>query len=278
MDDVELDLTPSAVDKTNDPVRMYLREMGTVSLLTREGEVELAKRFERGKRLILTAVSRTPTIAKAVIRIGEQLKSGDRPIRKLVIFPDDEVTTERLDHLARDVMAHIETIRKTRVDVVRRERKVGTIPKREKKRYRRNYRNLLRAKVTLSRLIRGIDFTEPVKRCLIDDVKETTEGVQRIRLEIQHLDRQLKAKARRRIKDVDTQRITRRQRELRVVLRSRTEALEQPAAVLERTLHTIQRGEMVAELAKRKSWWRRTSASWCRSPRNTLTAGCSSST
>ena len=45
----ELDLTPGTLDKTNDPVRMYLREMGTVPLLTREGEVEIAKRIERGK-------------------------------------------------------------------------------------------------------------------------------------------------------------------------------------------------------------------------------------
>ena len=120
-DDIELDLTPSAIDKTNDPVRMYLREMGTVPLLTREGEVEIAKRIERGKRSIIKAVSRTPTIAKAVVRMGEQLKSGDRPIRELVIFRDDEVTDERIDRLTREVMAQIETIRKTRLDVVRRE-------------------------------------------------------------------------------------------------------------------------------------------------------------
>ena len=48
-DDVELDLTPGTLEKTNDPVRMYLREMGTVPLLTREGEVEIAKRIERGQ-------------------------------------------------------------------------------------------------------------------------------------------------------------------------------------------------------------------------------------
>ena len=68
-DDIELDLTPSAIDKTNDPVRMYLREMGTVPLLTREGEVEIAKRIERGKRSVIKAISRTPTIAKAVVRM-----------------------------------------------------------------------------------------------------------------------------------------------------------------------------------------------------------------
>ena len=250
-DDIELDLTPSAIDKTNDPVRMYLREMGTVPLLTREGEVEIAKRIERGKLSVIKAISRTPTIAKTVIRMGEQLKDGDRTVRQLAIFHDDEVTEERIDRLAREVMAQIETIRKTRLDVVRREKKVGTIPKREKTRYQRNYRNLLRAQVKLSRLIRSIDFTEPVKRRLIDGVKVIIDGVQRIRREIEHLDRQLKAKTRRRIKAEEKRRLTRRQRELRALLRHRTEELEQPAAALERTLHIILRGEMEAELAKK---------------------------
>ena len=59
----ELDLTPGTLDKTNDPVRMYLREMGTVPLLTRDGEVEIAKRFERGKLAVLKSISRTPTVA-----------------------------------------------------------------------------------------------------------------------------------------------------------------------------------------------------------------------
>ena len=250
-DDIELDPTPSALDKTTDPLRMYLRQMATVPLLTREREVEIAKRIERGKLSIIKAVSRTPTIAKAVVRMGEQLASGDRPIRELVIFRDDEVTDERIDRLARDVMAQIETIRKTRLDVVRREKKVGTIPKREKTRYRRNYRNLLRAQIRLSRLIRDIDFTEPVKRRLVDGIKEITEGVQRSRREIEHLDRQL-TKTRRRITDEETRRVTRRQRELRALLRSQTEELELPEAALERTLHTILRGERLAEIAKKE--------------------------
>ena len=252
LDDSELDLTPSAIDKTTDPVRMYLRQMARVPLLTREGEVEIAKRIERGRLSILKAISRTPTIAKAVVRMGDQLTSRDRTIRKLVIFQDDEVTDARIDRRARAVRAQIEMVRKTRLDVVRREKKVRTIPKREKTRYRRNYRNLLRAQVRLSRLIRGIDFTEPVKRRLVDGVKEITEGVQRIRREIEHLARQVQAKTRRPITDEEKRRITRRQRELRALLRRRTTELEQPADGLERTLHTILRGEMLAEMAKKE--------------------------
>ena len=251
-DDIELDLTPSAIDKTNDPVRMYLREMGTVPLLTREGEVEIAKRIERGKLSVIKAISRTPTIAKAVVRMGEQLKSGDRTIRELVIFHDDEVTEERINRRTRALMAQAETIRKTRLDVVRREKKVGTIPKREKTRYRRNYRNLLRARIRLSRLIRGIDFTESVKRRLVDGIKEIIEGVQRSRREIDHLDRQVKTKTRRRMTDDKKRRLTRRQRELRALLRSRTTELELGEAELARTLHTILHGEILADVAKKE--------------------------
>ena len=64
------------LDKTNDPVRMYLREMGTVPLLTREGEVEIAKRIERGKFAVVKSISRTPTVAKTIIRMGEQRSNG----------------------------------------------------------------------------------------------------------------------------------------------------------------------------------------------------------
>ena len=61
-EDVELDLSPGTLEKTNDPVRMYLREMGTVPLLTREGEVEIAKRIERGQLRVMKAISRSPIV------------------------------------------------------------------------------------------------------------------------------------------------------------------------------------------------------------------------
>jgi RNA polymerase primary sigma factor len=251
-EDRDLDLTPSAIDKTNDPVRMYLREMGTVPLLTREGEVAIAKRIERGKLSIIKSISRMPTIAKAVVQMGEQLKAGERTIREFVLFQDDEMTDDRINRRARAVMAQAEVIRKTRLDVIRREKRVSTIPKREKPRYRRNYRNLLRAQVKLSRLIRAIEFTEPVKRRLIDEVKVPAESVQNRLREIDRLDRQLKLKTRRKIKDEDKRKITRRQRELRAEIRALAEELEQPAASVEQTLYAIMRGERLAELAKKE--------------------------
>jgi RNA polymerase primary sigma factor len=82
----ELDLTPGALDKTNDPVRMYLREMGTVPLLTREGEVEIAKRIERGKKIVLKVISRTPMAAQEVARLAERLSKGEISVRDVVVF------------------------------------------------------------------------------------------------------------------------------------------------------------------------------------------------
>src|ERR687892_1133598 len=113
-EEMELDLTPGALDKTNDPVRMYLREMGTVPLLTREGEVEIARRIERGKLAVIKSISRTPLVAKKVIELGEQLQRGERTIRELVIFNDEEITDERIQERSKQVQKQIEAVRKAR--------------------------------------------------------------------------------------------------------------------------------------------------------------------
>src|SRR6202790_4547457 len=110
-EELELDLTPGALDKTNDPVRMYLREMGTVPLLTREGEVETARRIERGKLSVIKSISRTPLVAKRVITLGDQLQTGERTIRELVIFNDEEITDERIDERRRQVQKQIDAVR-----------------------------------------------------------------------------------------------------------------------------------------------------------------------
>ena len=89
---VELDLTPGALEKTNDPVRMYLREMGTVPLLTREGEVAIAKRIERGQNLVLKTISRSPIVLKELLAVGEDLRQGNRSIKEVVQFDDEELT------------------------------------------------------------------------------------------------------------------------------------------------------------------------------------------
>ena len=100
----ELDLTPGALDKTNDPVRMYLREMGTVPLLTREGEVEIAKRIERGKKAVMRVISRTPMAAQEVVRLGERLAAREINVRDVVVFNEEEITEEKLEAKIRETL------------------------------------------------------------------------------------------------------------------------------------------------------------------------------
>jgi len=69
-EELGLDLTPGALNKTDDPIRMYLREIGAVPLLTREGEVKIARRIERGKLGVIKSISRTPTVANHISAWG----------------------------------------------------------------------------------------------------------------------------------------------------------------------------------------------------------------
>src|ERR1700688_4786146 len=139
-EELELDLTPGALDKTNDPVRMYLREMGTVPLLTREGEVEIARRIERGKLAVIKSISRTPLISKKVIHLGDQLHTGDRTIRELVIVNDEEITDERIEERRKQVQKQIDAVRKARAGSEKLEEKLAETPRGATTRDRRKHR------------------------------------------------------------------------------------------------------------------------------------------
>jgi RNA polymerase primary sigma factor len=256
-EELELDLTPGALDKTNDPVRMYLREMGTVPLLTREGEVEIARRIERGKLAVIKSISRTPTVAKNIIAMGDQLKAGSRTIRELVIFQDDEITDERVEERAKEVLKQIEATRKQRAVVQKLEEKLAETARgtttREKRKYRRARWAVMRAQVQLSQLIREIEFTELVKRRLIEQIKDEVESVRKIEREIESIERQLNPKGKKiRLREEDKKTLQRRTKDLKVVLKQRTDELEQTPEHLRATLDTIYRGEVQAEQAKKE--------------------------
>src|SRR5271169_5308701 len=112
VEDVELDLTPSALENTNDPVRIYLRQMGIVPLLTREAEVEIAKHIERGQLSALKVLSRSPLVIRQILVIGEDLKRGIRSIKEIVVFDEEEVTEENLQNCFKDLTYRIDELQK----------------------------------------------------------------------------------------------------------------------------------------------------------------------
>ena len=111
-EDVELDQTPGPLETIKDPARIYLREMGVVPLLTREGEVDIAKRIERGQLRVLKALSRSPIVIRQILAIGEDLKRGVRLIKEIVVFDEEEITEKVLQNGVKDITCRIDDLQK----------------------------------------------------------------------------------------------------------------------------------------------------------------------
>src|SRR6202521_5457797 len=111
-EEVELEFVQDFSDKTNDPVRMYLREMGSVPLLTREGEIELAKRIERGQAAVRKALSRSPLVIHEIIQLGEDLRRGAVAVRDVLVLPEFVITDEDFTVQLEDLLTKIGEIEK----------------------------------------------------------------------------------------------------------------------------------------------------------------------
>jgi len=254
-EELELDLTPSAPDKTNDTVRIYMRDMGSVPLLTREGEVTIARRLERGKRAVLTSISRAPLIARKVMALGDQLHSGDGKIRELVIFHQDVVTDEQIQERSEEVQKQIDAVRKSHAVSEKLKEKLRNTPKgattTDARKYRRARWAAMRAAVEVSNDIRAIAFTEGVKRRLIDELKNAVHAVQNVQDEIEAVERRLTSKHKtQKLRKEDRKAVWRHAKALKVTLKSMTDALAQAPDELGRTLDVITRGEWQAEQAR----------------------------
>jgi RNA polymerase primary sigma factor len=195
-EDVELDLTPGTLEKTNDPVRMYLREMGTVPLLTREGEVEIAKRIERGQMRVLKAISRSPIVIREVAALGEDLKRGVRNVKEVVIFDDEELTEEIVLTRVKATVARIDTLVKHQKRIAALEEKLEAPAPATKAKIAaaRHTRWLVaREKVLISRIVRELKYTAQERKRLLDKVNKTVDTMRTLERQIRSLDQKHEA-------------------------------------------------------------------------------------
>jgi RNA polymerase primary sigma factor len=250
-EDVELDLTPGALEKTNDPVRMYLREMGTVPLLTREGEVEIAKRIERGQLRVLKALSRSPIVIREILAMGEDLKRGVRSIKEVVVFDEEEITDEVLQNRLKDTTAKVDELNKHYRKAMQLAAKFAEIPSKDKKRareYRKVRWALGREQVEVSRQIRKLGFTNNERKHLIDRVNKTVDSMKALDKQIQNLENRVAATR----SEEQKKELRRQSRQLR----SDMERIEHEAGAgfndMRRTQREIIQGDMDAEYAKRE--------------------------
>ena len=246
-DDSELDLTPGSLEKTNDPVRMYLREMGTVPLLTREGEVAIAKRIERGQLLVLKTISRSPIILKELLGVGEDLRRGSRSIKEIVQFDDEELTEEKIEAKTRETLKEIDKIGKLYLLSVKQSEKLENTARSNKRTFLRARFALGRTRVDMSMRVREIDFNPFEKKRLIDKMRQSVERVQALEREIVKLERRVEASKADVLAEARKELKARRQelREIEVIA-------EANPTELKRMLQVIVRGEVEAEQAKKE--------------------------
>src|SRR6266852_6214649 len=245
----DLDLTPGSLEKTNDPVRMYLREMGTVPLLTREGEVEIAKRIERGQIRVLKALSRSPIVIRELLAMGEDLKKGVRSIKEVVTFDEEELTDEILENRLNEFTGKIDELARLYKKANQIAEKFATVSQKKRPKDYRRYRLAFgRSIVRVSLAVRTLGFTNTERKRLIERVNRTVDGMRSMDRHAQGLEKKADA-----TRSEDQRKEYRRQaRQLRTDL----EKLEAEAGVsfqeLKRTQREIIQGDMDAEYAKRE--------------------------
>jgi RNA polymerase primary sigma factor len=183
-EDVELDLSAGALEKTNDPVRLYLREMGVVPLLTREGEVAIAKRIERGQLKTQKSIARSPLAVKELLRIGEALEAGTANIREIVLFSEQAELTgdeDKAEEYRNWTIEGIQNIRKIAKGALKEFEKLKAEQKitrgKKSKKLTRLRRKVGRLRLEIAQEIGRLSMTERARQRLINAIRAVQKEV-----------------------------------------------------------------------------------------------------
>ena len=248
---IDLELPPGLGEKINDPVRMYLREMGTVPLLTREGEVEIARRIERGQNTVLKSLARTPLVVQEIVSMGDEMSRNTVSARDVVQIADPILTDDLVDEKRMEFIHGCEEIERHHRKILQCRQKLAAIPRGLKpKLYRRQLWELGRLVVRTSRLVRCIKFQSPVIRLFIERIRAAVEELKPVEREVARVQRKLETWPGSRAEGAKE--LRKEQRSLAQRLQQLEDAFGAPAADLRRTLEIITKAHQEAEAAKKE--------------------------
>jgi RNA polymerase primary sigma factor len=256
-EEVDLDLSAGTLDKSNDPVRLYLREMGVVPLLTREGEVTIAQRIERGQIKTHKALTRSPIAMERLFQLGDDLRAGKHGIREIVIFSEQTELTEgedKAEEYLQWTLEGIENIRdlykqalKVHASFVKEQEKCAEKGKKGK-RYLTLKIQTSRLRLEIAQEIKGLGLTENARQILISAIR----GVYlRIREEDKIIKR-AEEKLERRIGDKTRKEMKKLIRDSKKVIKAVESEIGLPAVEIRRCYQTIVVGEQETGQAKRE--------------------------
>ncbi len=241
------EVAAESLEKTNDPVRMYLREMGTVPLLTREGEVEIAKRIEKGQNTVQKALSRSSVVVAEIQRHAENLKEGSLNVKNFVLFPGDEITEELLLKRRRAVLRRINEVRKLEIEAARVRRRLRGA-KKDTANYKRLLAQLARYRIPIARHIQKLNLTPAIHEKLVSAVKTTVDRI----VALEREQKRLKKLQESSLKLDEVKKIKLRSREIQKEFKEIEDAVLATPTELKRTLATIKQGELEADIAKKE--------------------------
>ena len=246
-EDDQPDSTAESLEKTNDPVRMYLREMGTVPLLTRQGEVEIAKRIEKGQKGVIKALSRSPVVVAEISQYGVKLRKNGLSLKHLVQVSDEELADEVLEKRRKVVLKRIDEITTLEVEATK-VRKQLAKSKKDSKKYKRLLSQLARYRIPMARIVRDLELVYQVHQKLVEAIKRAVEPI----VTLERESKKLKKLQESPLKLDESKKVKLRLRAIDKEMKEiEDEVLASPAG-LKRTLAAIKQGELEAEIAKKE--------------------------
>ena len=245
--DPDLDLSVGEDFKFQDPVRLYLRELGCVPLLTREGEVALAKRMERGHVLVMKSITRSPIIVEELVSVAAALRQGTRSIKEVVQFADEEITEEKIARKTSQTLRQIASIALLYETALRQAEKFAATPKSKKQSHIRAKWALTRTRIRISLGIRKIPFHWRERKRLVDHFRAFVERFQTLERDVRRFQR-LADLAR----GIGAAEARTQLRSSRAALKEMARSSHSGPMAIKRALNVIQRGEAHAQEAKQE--------------------------
>ncbi len=255
-DDLDLDLSAGTLDKSNDPVRLYLREMGVVPLLTRQGEVTIAQRIERGQIKTRKAISRSPIAIERLLQIGDDLESGKGYIRETVTFSEQAELTGEEDKAEEYLRWTIEGIANIRANFKKALKAYDKLCEERKNSKGKTTKKLMslkrqtaRHRLEVSQETKNLNLTERAMQKLIGAIRKVSDEIRRAEREINKAQDKLESK---RITPEIKKEQNKKISEAKKIVQEIEQKYNLPAVEIKRSLQTILVGEQATNQAKRE--------------------------
>jgi len=234
-----------------DPVRTYLREMGAAPLLTREGEVAIAKRIEKGLAYINKHLSRCPLVTRELTLVSGELKAGQRFIQDIIAVDIDNINERSLRKETQHFVKTIKNLGALQENAETARRKlIGVSRKRKPTETRRLHMELVRTRILISKKIRSFDFTVSERERLIEEVNKAVDALRSLELSVVNHRMELEKIDSDRGKNV--RHIKNQIRDLQQKIHRLEDSAGAESLELRKTLHSIRESELQTEIAKRE--------------------------